>query len=64
MISEKKKRILEIEEKISELDRSEWMINVQTDILSWQDREKLDEIRRERRQLIGELDVMKNEKGS
>lgn len=62
MISEKKKRILEIEEKLSELDRREWMIKVSADILSWQDREKLDEIKRERRQLVGELDEVKNGK--
>ena len=60
MISEKDKKICELEEQIAELDRREWMIKVSANILSWQDREKLDRIKRERRELEEELRESKN----
>ena len=60
MISEKDKKICELEEQIAELDRREWMIKVSANILSWQDREKLDRIKRERRELEEELRELKN----
>lgn len=61
-INQKYERIAEIEMRLSELESIEFQTNM-ADILSWQDREKLDSIKRERRELEEELKEIKEENG-